>query len=61
MDLNMPFMDGNKATEQIKNFYSSQGLTQPLVAAITGHSEDVFKEQAKISGVDEFLTKPATL
>jgi CheY-like chemotaxis protein len=39
MDCNMPFMDGYEATEKIREFLHSKGLKQPIISAVTGHTE----------------------
>ena len=60
MDLNMPFMDGNQATQEIRDYLNSTDQQQPYIVAITGHSEDVYRESAMKRGIDDFITKPAT-
>ena len=39
MDCNMPFMDGYDATYEIRNFLHSKNLIQPIILAVTGHTE----------------------
>ena len=39
MDCNMPFMDGYEATQKIRQLYFDNGLTQPIISALTGHTE----------------------
>ena len=39
MDLNMPEMDGNYTMKQIREYIYSQGFNQPIISAVTGHSD----------------------
>ena len=39
MDCNMPFVDGYEATTMIRNFLFQQELDQPIISAVTGHTE----------------------
>ena len=39
MDCQMPFMDGYEATQRIKNYLFGEGAKQPIVSAVTGHTE----------------------
>ena len=39
MDCNMPIKDGYEATKKIRKFLRKKGLNQPVIAAITGHTE----------------------
>ena len=49
MDCNMPILDGYEATKQIRSCIHSSGLLQPVVVAITGHTEDSFMQKAYTS------------
>lgn len=42
MDSNMPFMDGCTATQEIRNLIHRHSLCQPIISAVTGHSEQLF-------------------
>jgi len=39
MDCNMPFMDGYETTQKIRDMIYSEGLPQPIICAVTGHTE----------------------
>jgi len=39
MDCNMPQMDGYEATDLIRRYLYERGLPQPVISAVTGHSE----------------------
>jgi len=39
MDCNMPFLDGYQATRQIREHFFKHNLVQPIIAAVTGHTE----------------------
>mmetsp|Transcript_515 Transcript_515/g.998 ORF Transcript_515/g.998 Transcript_515/m.998 type:complete len:129 (+) Transcript_515:677-1063(+) len=42
MDCNMPKMDGYQATSAIRHFLHVSGLPQPIISAVTGHSESSY-------------------
>jgi len=61
MDCNMPFMDGYEATQEIRQFYYDQGLSlreQPLIVAVTGHTEPQYVDKCFKSGMNQVLSKP---
>ncbi len=39
MDCNMPIMNGYIATEKIREYLYDKQISQPLIVAVTGHSE----------------------
>lgn len=39
MDCNMPVMDGYESCQKIRAFLSSKDLPQPIILAVTGHTE----------------------
>mmetsp|Transcript_12848 Transcript_12848/g.21737 ORF Transcript_12848/g.21737 Transcript_12848/m.21737 type:complete len:81 (-) Transcript_12848:32-274(-) len=58
MDCNMPGMDGYDATTQIRQFLFDSGLKQPIISAVTGHSENSYIKRAVESGMNQVLSKP---
>ena len=56
----MPIMDGYEATDKIREFLYLQGIIQPLIVAVTGHSEESYVERALNSGINYVLSKPVT-
>lgn len=55
MDLTLPLMDGFTATKLIRQ--DDQLKTVPIIA-VTAHQEDDFRNDAKASGFDAYVTKP---
>lgn len=58
MDCNMPFMDGYEATTQIREYLYSQDLAQPIISAITGHTEQAYIDKSILCGMNQVLSKP---
>jgi len=61
MDCNMPFMDGYEATKQIRQMFTSIGISrenQPRIVAVTGHVENEYVTKAIASGMDRVYQKP---
>ena len=55
MDLSLPILDGLAATEKIR---AMDGLGGVPIVAVTAHQETDFREGAKASGFDAYVTKP---
>jgi CheY-like chemotaxis protein len=58
MDCNMPIMDGYEATSKIRSYISSLGINQPIIIAVTGHTEEEYVRRAMSSGMNQVLSKP---
>ena len=61
MDCNMPFMDGYQTTHEIRQLLYLQGLPQPVICAITGHTEQSYIKKAYQSGMNQVLSKPVNV
>ena len=48
----MPKMNGLETTNQIREFLYSENIDQPIVATITGHSEQIYIDRAIDSGMN---------
>lgn len=55
MDLTLPEMDGLEATEQIR---ADAEMSAVPIIAVTAHQENDFREEAKASGFNAYVTKP---
>jgi two-component system, cell cycle response regulator DivK len=55
MDLSLPRMDGFEATKRIRK---DGRLAQVPIVAVTAHQETDFRQGAKESGFDAYVTKP---
>ena len=58
MDCQMPFMDGYEATNKIREFIDEQGASQPIISAVTGHTEQAYIERAMNAGMNQVMSKP---
>ena len=61
MDLHMPVMDGYLATEQIRQWESSQQLPRLPIIALTADAFEEDRQHCLAVGMDDFLTKPIAL
>ena len=54
----MPIMDGFDGTNQIRSYLRDNRLSQPIISAITGHSEISVAKLAIKFGANQVITKP---
>jgi CheY-like chemotaxis protein len=54
----MPFMDGYDATHNIRQLIYEKDIDQPIVVAVTGHTEHSYVDRAVNSGMNLVLSKP---
>jgi CheY-like chemotaxis protein len=59
MDLQMPVLDGLRAAQTIRE--NLAGKEEPYIIAITAYADRFDKETCKNAGMNDYLTKPATL
>ena len=57
----MPFMDGYEATDKIREFIHQQEASQPIISAVTGHTEQAYIERALNAGMNQVLSKPVNV
>jgi len=55
MDCNMPLMDGCETTQKIREYIMSNGFIQPIISAVTGHTEQAYVDKAIKSGMNQVL------
>lgn len=60
-DIQMPNTDGMLASSEIRKFEHQIHLNRTIIVALTGLASTDAQEQALLSGIDLFLTKPAPL
>lgn len=61
LDISMPVMDGLESTRRIREFERDNKLDPVTVITLTGLSGQDIQEDAFVSGVDLFLTRPLGL
>ena len=52
MDYEMPEMNGPECAHLIREFLYFENITQPIIAAVTGHSDQKFVDNAIKSGMN---------
>ena len=58
MDCNMPFLNGYEATRMIRQIVGDANKVQPLIIAVTSHTEQEFYEQCIECGMNAVIAKP---
>ena len=54
----MPFMDGYESCQNIRQFLFGHKIKQPIISAVTGHTEEAYVKRAILSGMNQVLSKP---
>jgi len=52
MDCNMPVLDGYEATTRIRSYIHKKQVKQPIISAVTGHTEKMYVKKAIDSGMN---------
>jgi CheY-like chemotaxis protein len=55
LDIGLPYMDGFEVCRRIREL---PGGKTPLIIAITGFADDIYRDQAAQAGIDLYLLKP---
>lgn len=58
MDCQMPVMDGLEATQKIRSYEDTQGLTKTPIIAITANVARGYRDNCLEVGMDDYLAKP---
>jgi len=58
MDVQMPEMDGNEATVNLRKYETDEDVTRTIIVGLTAGALKQEKEKSMQSGMDDFLTKP---
>lgn len=61
MDCNMPVMDGYDSTSKIREIIHRADLTQPIISAVTGHTEEAYVRRSILCGMNLVLSKPVSI
>ena len=60
MDVQMPVLDGNEATRQIREFERARGRPRLPVIALTANAYEEDRKASEAAGMDDFLSKPVS-
>jgi len=52
MDCQMPIMDGYEATNKIRMYLYKMNIEQPIISAVTGHTEQSYIDRAIQAGMN---------
>lgn len=58
MDCNMPELDGFETTLAIRQLLWEKNMKQPIIIAVTGHTEQMYIRKAIKCGMNKVLSKP---
>lgn len=59
MDCEMPVLDGYEATQKIRDFEKRKHIKPIYIVALSANALEEQVEQGMVSGMDDYLTKPA--
>lgn len=58
MDLQMPVLDGVNAARRIRAWENRENRNATPIVAVTAHPDEYNEDQARLSGMDDYLSKP---
>ena len=58
MDINMPVLDGCKATKIIRTLLYESKIDQPIICGVTGHTEQEYIDKCITYGMNKVFSKP---
>jgi signal transduction histidine kinase len=61
MDIEMPGMDGYETTKVIRNSEKINNKDPLKIVALSAHTANEFKQKARLSGMNDFLSKPVKI
>jgi hypothetical protein len=48
----MPELDGNETSKRIREYIYQNGIEQPIISSLTGHTEQCYVDRAIDSGIN---------
>jgi CheY-like chemotaxis protein len=61
MDLTLPIMSGIEVTKKIRQIEADQQASPAVIVGLSAHSDDQLIETAKQAGMNDYMTKPASM
>ncbi len=61
MDLTLPLMNGIEVTKKIREQEVSLGVSPTVIVGLSAHTDEKLIESAKQAGMNDYLTKPASM
>lgn len=61
MDCEMPILNGYQASSGIREWEKQYNIPHIPIVAVTAHAQEEFEEKSKLSGMNDYITKPINL
>ena len=61
MDINMPVLDGCRATTKIREYLNDLQIDQPIICGVTGHTEQEYIDKCIKYGMNKVYSKPLNI